>query len=413
MTLSSAAGILHLDPSLDGLSLLKGHKVALEGFGKKLDEKVKSWRSLEVLMSLKLPSWEALSELSDEIRANNDMVIVLSEGLIEAVFRAAVSLFPASRSESTSLSVIGSSVSNDTLNSLLSKVENQRVSLFLAFHGEPSERILWCFERLYEQLARGRQKEEVQRRVFVAGDNTWLDWAKKQGFRGLTFPDRCAGRYLFFSEPVGLALMLSGVPAWRCVEGARSLVRGFDKKAGTADQILAYSALREIQLADRCRESLLIPDESFLNFSRWWRLLSEDSRQEFAEDQGESRVQVGSVLRERDPEKGRQWLTEIVLESSQTPPAPSTPSKQASLSWPKSVRAWGGAEPLLGPFVKPTDPGYNQPHVRLLLRRLDPMTIGALFAFFEGVISASHKLADLDDAWDLLQARTSTSLIES
>lgn len=410
MTSSSVSGILQLSPDLSGLDLIKGHKVALEGFGKKLDDKAKNWRSIEVLMSAKLPAWNALDELAEEMKANNDVIIVLTEGLVEAVVRAALSLFSPTKTENLNLRVVSSSISNESLWSLLHRLRKQRVSILFAFHGEPSDRLLWCFEQLYRHLSQGRRKEEVQRRVVVAGGKSWLDWAKKQGLRSLNFPERSAGRYLFFSEPVALALLLSGVPAWQCVEGGRSFVRTFDKKVGSSDQILAYAALREIQLTERCRESLLVPDDTFADFANWWILMSEDSRQEITEDQGESRIQVGSVLRERSPEKGRRWLTEIVLELGQEP----LPSEGAStLNWPKAVRTWGSSEPRYESILNQSDTGQAQPGMRVALRRLDPMSIGALFAFFEGVASASHKLADLDDAWDLLVSRTSTSLTES
>ncbi len=410
MTLSTASGILHLSPDLSGLDLIKGHKVALEGFGKKLEEKAKNWRSIEVLMGAKLPAWNALDELADEMKANNDVIIVLTEGLVESVLRATLTLFSPSKTETLNLRVVSSSISNENLWSLLSKLQKQRVSILLAFHGDPSDRILWCFEQLFHKLSQGRRKEELQRRVVVAGGKRWLDWAKKLGLRYLNFPERSAGRYLFFSEPVALTLLLAGVPAWQCVEGGRSFVRSFDKKIGSADLILAYSALREVQLTERCRESLLVPDDSFIDFASWWRLISEDSRQEITEDQGESRIQVGAVLRERSPEKGRRWLTEIVLDVYQE--APSV-EDSPSLTWPKAVRSWGSPEPCYESFLNQGDAGLALPGTRISLRRLDPMSIGALFAFFEGVISASHKLADLDDAWDLLESRTTTSLTES
>jgi hypothetical protein len=41
------------------------------------------------------------------------------------------------------------------------------------------------------------------------------------------------------------------------------------------------------------------------------------------------------------------------------------------------------------------------------------MSLGALFAFFEGTVSACHRLADLDDNFDLLQARRLEDLVET
>lgn len=396
--------------------MLKTHKATLESFGKKLEDKQKAWPSLDVLMAAKPPTWDTLRELSEELVANNQLVIVLSEGLLEVTLRAAHSILEplAPHHPGFSLCFVSSSLSADILTTLCRKIRGKRVSLLLAFHGEPSSRLLWCFEQLYSQLALGRRMEEVQRRVVVAARKGWLEWAKNNKFRCLSLPERSSGRYLFFSEPVALTLMLAGVPAWQCVEGGRSLVRTFDKKAGLADSLLAYSALREVQLGESARESLLLPDETFLDFARWWRLLSEDSRQEFTEEQGESRLEVGAVLQERFPEKGRQWATEIIIDGERELEREKV-SKETALSWPDATRSWGEGEPryLTTLESQRADETHAQPCVRLTLRRLDPMSIGALFAFFEGVVSASHKLADLDDDWDLLQARAATTPIES
>ncbi len=401
---------------MGGLAMLKTHKAALESFGKKLEDKQKAWRSLDVLMAAKPPTWDNLRELSEELTANNQLVVVLSEGLLEATLRAAHStLGPlAPHHPGASLRFVSSSLSTEVLATLCREIRGKRTSLLLVFQGEPSSRLLWCFEQMYSQLALGRRVEEVRRRVIIAAEKGWQEWAKKNKFRYLSLPERSSGRYLFFSEPVALTLMLAGIPAWQCVEGGRSLLRTFDKKAGLADSLLAYSALREVQLGESARESLLLPDETFLDFARWWRLLSEDSRQEFTEDQGESRLEVGAVLQERFPEKGRQWVTEILIDREREFENEKV-SKENSLSWPGATRSWGEGEPryLTTLETQRADETHAQPCVRLTLRRLDPMSIGALFAFFEGVVSASHKLADLDDDWDLLQARAATIPIES
>ena len=411
--MSAPTGILQIVPELAGQTLLKGHKSALEAFGKKLEDKQKAWRALDVLMAPKPPRWDALRELAEEIVANNRQVIFLSEGLLDATARAAHSLLGSNSGSRTQpkLHLVSSNLSADKLASLGRELSGRRASLILAFEGEPSARLLWCFERLYAQLSEGRQIAEVQRRVIISAGGSWPEWAKKNRFRCLGLNERSVGRYLFFSEPIALLLLLSGVPAWQCVEGGRSLVRGFDKKAGLSDSLLAYSALREIQLGEKARESLHLPDESFLDFARWWRLLTEDSRQEFSEDQGESRFEVGSVMSERFPEKGRQWVTEIRVEGERS----AALTKGASLGWPKELRSWGAAEPEYQNALESqrADDSHAQPHIRLSLRRLDPMSVGALFAFFEGVVSASHKLADLDDDWDLLQPRSVSTPIES
>ena len=414
--MSTATGILAISPELSGLALLKGHKSTLEGFGKKLEEKLKSWRSLEVLMSAKQPVWDELRELSEEIRANSSQVIILSEGLLDATMRAANSLFVPldPRSDHLKLQFVSSNLSSASLTHLAQRLQGRRACVILAFQGAPSPRLLWCFEKLYASLSLNRTAEEVRRRIIVAADLSWQDWAKSNSFRLLALPPRSSGRYLFFSEPLALVLWLADVPAWQCVEGARSMVRAFDKKAGLSDQLLAYSALREIALGEQARECLLLPDETFLNFARWWRLLSEDSRQEFAEELGESRFELGAVLRERFPEKGRQWVTEIAFEKDRKVSSGKL-AKNHALKWPLSCRKWGSPEPDYEAALRlqREEEAYQQPSVTITLRRADPMSVGALFAFFEGTVSACHRLADLHDEWSLLQPREAIIPTES
>ena len=243
----------------------------------------------------------------------------------------------------------------------------------------------------------------------------WGAWARKSHFRTLVFPERCAGRYLFFSEPVAFLLQLMGVPAWQCVEGGRSFLRAFEKQGGLADPVLAYAALREVLLSERARESLMVPDESFRDFARWWRLLGEDSRQEFAEDAGESQILLGAVMSERPPEKGRQWVTEVRVEGDRALTVEALDEHTLD-PWPEaSKRHWAPLEPHYDQALdrQRADQAHAQPCVRLRLRRCDALSVGALFAFFEAAVSASHRLADLDDSWDLLQARSLSNLVEA
>lgn len=412
--------ILSLDPPLSDEPLLKGHKATLEAFGKKVEDKQKSMRSVEVLLAARQATWNGLSELTEEVAANNKAVVVLTEGLAESTVRAALGIFEGASLARPRLPirVISSSLGTEALGRLCEELVSEPVTLCVMFHENPSPRLLWCYRLLYSYLAQDRQPEELRRRVILAAGeatSTWGDWARRSGFRTLAFPDRCAGRYLFFSEPIAFILQLAGVPAWQCVEGGRSFVRGFDKAAGLADPILAYSALREVQLSECCRETLMVPDETFRDFARWWRLLGEDSRQEFAEDRGESGILLGAVMLERAPEKGRQWVTEVRVEGDRELQVEAL-HESALDPWPEaSKRHWAPLEPHYEDALdhQRADEAHAKPSVRLRVRRCDAMSVGALFAFFEAAISASHRLADLDDGWDLLQARPLRDVVES
>ncbi len=406
-------GILQVLPDLESLTLLEGHRGVLDNFGKKLDEKLKHFRGPDILFSAKQTDWQKLSELAQEIRVNNQCLVVLTEGLTEMTLRAAASsldLSPLLGSE-FGVKIVSSSLGTDALGRLARDLEGQRVSLMVAFYSDPSPRLLWCYRLLFSHLASDREPEELRRRVFLAaGEKTseWGLWAQKSGFRHLTFPDHCAGRYLFFSEPVALLFYLREIQAWHCIEGGRSYFRQSEKKAGLSDPLLAYCALREVKISEGCCETLMITDEMFLDFSEWWRLMGEDSRREFSEGIGRVQVCRGSVMVERQSRGLKPWATTLRIDGD-TMLQVDELEKDSLDPWPSaSKRHWAPLEQhyeqALEQKGETTSPG--QPGVCLRLRRLDPMSVGALFAFFEGVSSVSQRLADLGDQWNLLTARS-------
>ena len=79
--MSSSAGMLRFSPDLRGMELLHSHRSTLESFGKKVDDKVKSLRSAELLFALKKADFDEAEEVAQEFRANSDRIILLSEGL--------------------------------------------------------------------------------------------------------------------------------------------------------------------------------------------------------------------------------------------------------------------------------------------------------------------------------------------
>lgn len=405
--------LLQLHPALTEEPSLSGHRGVLESLGRKLEEKQRSLASLDVLWSARAAQWEALAELKEEIWANNRSVVVLTEGLTESVLRAALALFEGARLEPPEITVrvISSSLGTEALGRLADEMVGRSMSLYVMFFEQPSPRLLWTYRLLYSRLAQGRPTEELKRRVVLAAgteSSDWGEWARRSGFRALHFPARCAGRFLFFSEPIALALGLCGVPAWQCVEGGRSLVRAFDKQAGLSDPLMAYAALREVQLGERCREALMVPDETFAEFARWWRLMGEESRWEFSEGLGESLIHFGAVLQQRTPSQRRQWVTEVRVEGDRALQVEALPEMALDPWEGASKRHWAPLEPHYDRAIdfERTQESYASPSVRLRLRRCDALSVGALFAFFEGAMCVSHRLADLDDVWRLLQPRT-------
>lgn len=405
--------ILQVEPDLESLSQLEGHRGVLDVLGKKLDEKLKQLRGPEILFSARHADWQNLSELAEEIRANNQCMVVLTEGLTEMTLRAATScldLSPLLGSKFT-IKIVSSSLGTDALGKLARELKGQRVSLMVAFYSDPSPRLLWCYRLLFSQLSEDREPEELRRRIFLAtGEKTseWGLWAKQSGYRHLTFPDRCAGRYLFFSEPVALLYYLQDIQAWQCVEGGRSYFRQSEKKVGLSDPLLAYSALREVQLAEGCCETLMITDEMFLDFAEWWRLMGEDSRREFSEGISSAQICRGTVVCERGQDGRKPWLTTLRIEGD-TMLQVDELEKDALDPWPSaSKRHWSPLEQHYERALEQQSEtnSQGQPSVCLRMRRLDPMAMGALFAFFEGVTSVSHRLADLGDPWTLLGARS-------
>lgn len=402
--------MLSFSPVLSGIESLNSHRSTLESFGKKVDEKAKSLRSAELLFACKKADWDACGELAAELSANSTGILVLTEGLCERLLRAVVATcgnhLPTENG--VDLRIISSGLQSESLKSLAQSIEGQKVSLFLAFQGRPSERLIWSFRVLVQALSVGRHPDELSRRIVVCSGEAaseWELWAQNCSYRTVSFPHRCAGRYLFFSEPTAFLLSLLGRTNWSYVEGGRSFFRQFDKVTETEDPVFAYSALREVQLAEHYRETLVLPDETYQDFGLWWRLITEDSRKLFVEESNDGLLWTGSVMKELAASGRQHWVTEIAVESESefqlSPPAEedkdSPPMSCSDLS------GWKELEKLYRQQVDGQRSGaaYASPAVRIGLRRRDPFCIGALFAFFESVVSTSHRLAETSDSFNL------------
>lgn len=402
--MTNSTRILSFTPDLATQEQLKSHSHTFEAFGKKLEDKQKLLRSVEQLFAAKKPDWENVAELSEEIRANNRAMVILSEGFPEAVFRASQSLFKPRAFDSGAfpMKLVSSSRNCESLKRLGESIENQNVALLLAFHDAPSARLLWCFRLLLGHLAKGRNPDELKRRVFVAtGEPTseWERWASEAGYRTLAYPHRGSGRYLFFSEPNALVTNLLGVSAWRCVEGGRSFLRQYDKMGDIDDPIFAYAALREVQLTEHHRETLVLPDESFSGFGQWWKLVSEDTRAIFSEETFDAVVWTGRVMKGVLSPNRRHWLTEIGHDSPATMKVPELPMDAPDKGSRGTTEQWDEIEQSYNEVVNThrESEGFSQPSVRIGLRRGDPFCSGGLMAFFETVICTSHRLAEIGE----------------
>lgn len=396
--------MLSFSPTLSGLESLNSHRSTLESFGKKVEEKAKSIRAAEILFAAKKADWDSVGELARELRANSERIIVLTEGMCDRLFQAVASVCsPVSTGPGNpSVQLVSSNLHPESLKSLADSVIGRKVSLFLAFHSTPSERLFWCFRVLVAALHQGRHIEEVKRRVVVTTGEAateWERWAQRSPFRTISFPPRCANRYLFFCEPTALLMNFMGMSAWSYVEGGRSFLRQFDKVTETDDPVLAYAALREVQLAEHHRETLVLPDETFSGLGRWWQALTEDSRRAFAEEVNDGLVWAGAVMKEGGTGARLHWVTEIALDSDSQFDLQAGIEEAIPPTRCPGLKAWSELESLYRESVNEQrgGPGYAQPSIRINLRRRDPFCLGALFCFFESVVSASHRLAETAD----------------
>lgn len=400
--------MLSFDPVLSELELLHSHRSTLESFGKKVDEKAKSLRSAEILFGAKKADWDNVADLAAELKANSESIVVLSEGLCDTLFRAVSSLcsplYP--REGSTNIHFFSSNVHGESLESLAQWMVGRKVSLFLAYHNTPSDRLFWVFRVLLKALSEGRNPDEVNRRVVVSTGEPATEserWAQSSPYRTVSFPPRCASRYLFFCEPTALLLSLMGLTAWSYIEGGRSFFRQYDKKAEIEDPILAYAALREVQLAEHHRETLVLPDQTYADFGLWWRVMTEDTRQMFAEESNDGLVWCGRVIKENATPTRQHWITEIAVESTHKLEAHSCENHDPPCTVSK-ISGWTELEHLYRKKVdqQRKEKGYAQPCIRIGLRRRDPFCIGGLFCFFESAVAASHRLAESSDNFSLL-----------
>lgn len=409
--------ILSFSPDLSGLELLQSHQSTLESFGKKLNEKTKSIRAAEVLFAAKNADWIRSVELAEEIAANSDRVIVLAEGLCDHLFQAVTGLavLPKLEGRRPSVELLSSDCHSGLLKRIADSVVGSRVTIFFAFHNEPSERLLWCFRVLVRALSRDRHPDEVARRVITTGGESaskWEAWSQKSGYRTVTFPPRCAGRYLFFSEPTALLLSLLGFSSWDFVEGGRSFFRQWEKAIEANDPMLAYAALREVQLAEHNRETLVLPDGSFRGFGQWWEMMTEDTRRCFTEETNDALVWCGTVMKQRPPRERLYWVTELLIGSEDEPDSSVEEGSVVPPIQLEKTEGWNAMETLYRERIdnERHSGGYARPTVAIALRQRDPFCIGALFAFFEAVVSVSHRLAETSEVFNTLSPHDLTSI---
>lgn len=408
----SNPSILSFSPNLAELEALQSHRSTLESFGKKVDEKVKSLRGAEILFAAKKAEWDQMADLAREILANSEQVLILTEGLSEALFRAIESLcLPFGSRQSTAVRVISSNLHGESLKHLAHSLVGRKVSLLLVYHSAPSERLFWCFHALVQSLSQGRHPDEVARRVIVTTGEAateWERWAQKSPYRNVSFPPRCAGRYLFFTPPTAFFMSLLGLNPWSYVEGGRSFLRQYDKVAEIEDPILAYAALREVQLAEHHRETLVIPDESYSSLGHWWQLISEDSRRAISEEVNDSLVWTGNVMKEGASTARQHWVTELALEVDSSLELPALSEELAAPSSITRFQGWRDLESVYRHKIdsQRSSQHYAQPPIRITLRRRDSFCLGGLFAFFEAAMSASHKLAETAEAFSLCTPHT-------
>lgn len=408
--MSDSTEILEFSPDFAGLEQLQSHCSTLEAFGKKVEQKSKSLRSVELLFSIRKADWEPVTELAGEILANSKGLVVLSEGLAETLFRATVSALAPSPTKGNSFptEIVSSSLKQDSVGRLAQKFRDEPWTLMVAVHDKPSVRLIAIFKILREAMAENRHPDEASRRILIAtceASSDWELWGRNLGHRNLAFLPRSAGRYLFFTEPNALLIALLGLAPWACIEGGRSLFRRYEKIGELADPVLGYGALREVQLTEHYKETLVIPDETFKPFGEWWSQLTEDSRRIFSEENNDGLVWSGRVMQEHASPGRRHWITEIHLESIAELSLPTRTAHEAmpgdsSLGNIESLKSLDRAYAASLKKHR-TLPTYAPPSVDIFVRRGDPHCLGGLFAFFEGVVSVSNRLAEASEHYRL------------
>ena len=171
----------------EGKILEKAGKIVAIPKVKKVDEKAKNLRSAEILFAAKKADWDAISELSQELKANSDTILILTEGLCESLFRAVKAfcspVLPDPKG--TRVEILSSALHGESLEALTRWIVGRKVSLVLVYQNTPSERLFWTFRVLLKALSQGRHPDEVHRRVIVStgeaasSSESWAHWGRR------------------------------------------------------------------------------------------------------------------------------------------------------------------------------------------------------------------------------------------
>lgn len=393
-----AVDLAGAEPFIKGSLPDLGQQIA--ELGNKLEEKQRSLPSLELPFHVREAELRRITHVAQELRANSEVLIILAGGGCYLAARGVVEAFSPPLRGDKQLLFAGIDVSPDHLGRLGEHLGHKRVSMMAASLGEPCLELAAAFRFLRSFILQRHGRDEGRRRIVLVADDecaSWQSLAQKDDHRLIQVSEKASPQWSSTLPSTLLAMALADIEATQFLEGARSLVRGFDKAPFEHNECFRFAAARMALLAGQLREVLVLPDPQLHWLGRWWLQLVAASAANMGPPACFPTACTDGL---RDSLLGPFPLTGdrpafethlLVGASNIDPELPAggdQPDGLEHLTGARLSEIQAARERAVTSRLQSAD----APFVTLEIPKLDPFSLGALCCFLETATAVAHKL---------------------
>jgi glucose-6-phosphate isomerase len=360
----------------------------------------------EMLGWLDLPHMPAeeideLAETGKAIRENNDCLVVVGIGGSYIGARAAIEALPFSADFPVYFA--GNNLSPVYLDALLSSLDGKKFSVCVISKSGTTTEPAIAFRLLKRKLVETFGPGAIKDRIIAITDpakGALKEMATMEGWKTFSIPSDVGGRFSILS-PVGLLpCAAAGIPIKGLLAGAQGALDTFTRASGTNDA-LRYAVVRSL-LHDRGTKievlSTFHPELAMI--CEWWKQLAGES--EGKEGKG---LFPASTIMTTDLHSLGQFLQEgarDILETFLVAKHPlrdlTIPSEEKDLDNLNYLAGRSVSEVNTKAFegTRSAHEAGGLPLITIEVPSITPDSIGALFVFFEIVVSVTGRLLGIN-----------------
>ncbi|MBU8920768.1 MAG: glucose-6-phosphate isomerase [Bacteroidales bacterium] len=356
------------------------------------------WLDLPRMEKIKI---DELADTGKSIRKENDCLVVVGIGGSYIGARAAIEALPFEAGFPVYFA--GNNLSPVYLDALLSRLDGKRFSICMISKSGTTTEPAIAFRLLKRKLIETFGPDSIKDRIIAITDpakGALREMATKEGWKTFSIPSDVGGRFSILS-PVGLLpCAAAGIPVKGMLAGALGSLETFTRASGTNDA-LRYAVVRSL-LHDRGTKievlSTFHPELAMI--CEWWKQLAGES--EGKEGKG---LFPASTIMTTDLHSLGQFLQEgarDILETFLVARHPlrdlTIPSEQQDLDNLNYLAGRSVSEVNAKAFegTRSAHEAGGLPVITIEVPSITPDTIGALFVFFEIVVSVTGRLLGIN-----------------